>query len=262
MNDLHPLEALRPVFGLTVETVDLGTLDPEQSAALRRLVAGSGVVVFRHQNLDDAGFVRVLEQMGPMTFTPGETPLDDTPQLNAVSNVGRATPPRSVFHTDSSYFEAPPAFTALRAVRVPESGGATLFSDQYEAAERLTASLRADLAGCTLRHTVTGLSGRCESQIHPLFRRHPETGRVALFLSTPERCDALSGHDRAQSRALIAALYEHSIAPARLFRHAWQPGDVVIWDDRCTLHCGDHTATVGDRVLHRGMVAGEIPIPA
>ena len=250
------------IFADIADDVDLSVLLSAQADGLRRRIATHGVVVFRNQSIDDAGFVRVLEMLGPMTFTPGETPLAHAPMLNAVSNVGRDTPPRSVFHTDSSYFEAPPAFTALRAVRVPESGGATLFSDQYAAAERLSPGLRRALAGRTLRHRVSGLAGRTESQTHPILRRHPITGRVALYLSTPERCDALSDSTPEQSTDLIASLYEHSVAPAHLFRHRWQPGDVVIWDDRCTLHCADHSATVGDRVLHRGMVAGEIPVAA
>lgn len=251
-----------PAFGFVADKIDLGTIGDGDADALRTLVAAHGVAVFRGQQIDDAAFVRLLTRLGPMTFTPGETPLAHAPELNAVSNVGRTTPPRSVFHTDSSYFDAPPAYTALRAVSVPESGGATLFTDQYAAVERLPAELYQAVAGCTMRHTVTGLAGRDESRTHPLFRRHPLTDRVALYLSTPERCNGLSGHSAADSERLIAALYEHSTEPAYHLRHAWRSGDVVIWDDRCTLHRGDHSATVGDRVLHRGMVAGEVPIPA
>lgn len=249
-------------FGHETDAIDLAGLTEDDAPVLRELIARAGVAVFRGQHLDDAGFVRMLALLGPMTFTPGETPLADQPQLNAVSNVGRTTPPRSVFHTDSSYFEAPPAFTALRAVQVPESGGATLFSDQVAALKRLPAAYRRQLAGRTVAHKVTGLADQDAMQRHPLLRRHPITGEIALYLSTPERCSELSGYTPAQSQETIEALYEHSTLERHLYRHIWAPHDVVIWDDRVTLHRGDHSATVGDRVLHRGMVGGEVPIPA
>jgi taurine dioxygenase len=202
-----------------------------------------------------------LRALGELTFTAGETPVAGAPDLNLISNVGRSTPPRSVFHTDTSYVARPPAFTALRAVRLPRAGGTTLFSDQVRAAATLPARIRAALSGRTVRHglAATGAEG---SQRHPLFRRHPVTSEVALFLSTPERCTELSGVDRATSERAIDALYRHSIRPTRLYRHTWRAGDIVIWDDRLTMHRADHTDVDGDRVLHRGLVLGEVPIPA
>lgn len=192
MTQQMPVFEHRP-FGLVTDEVDVGDVGSDQAGALAQLIATCGVVVFRNQSVDDAAFVRLLHLLGPMTFTPGETPLSDQPMLNAVSHVGRATPPRSVFHTDSSYLPAPPAYTALRAVSVPSSGGATLFSDQYAAAERLSSAMRDDLAQRTIQHSVTGVAGHEETHRHPLLRRHRLTGRVALYLSTP---GALSRYQR------------------------------------------------------------------
>ena len=248
-------------FGRVIEDVDLASLGEDRAGWLRETVATHGVVAFRNQTLDDEGFARVMRLLGPLVFTPGETPVDGMPDLNVVSNVGRTTPPRSVWHTDSSYFSEPPAFTALRAVTVPESGGATLFSDQYRAADRLDADLRARLVGRNVRHRVSGLEDQDGESRHPLLRRHPVTGRTALFLSTPERCDAIDGYEDGEAQALIADLYAMSTAD-EVFRHVWQPGDVVMWDDRSTLHKADHSAVVGDRVMHRAMVAGEKPVAA
>ena len=95
------------------------------------------MVVLRGQDADDAGFVRFLRSFGPTMFTVGETPVPGHPELNVVSNVGRVKPPRSTFHTDTSYVRKPPAFTALRAVAVPERGGQTLFTNQYAAYDTL-----------------------------------------------------------------------------------------------------------------------------
>ena len=89
------------------------------------------------QDVDDAGFVAFLEQFGELMFTKGETPVAGFPDLNVISNVGRKTPPRSVFHVDTSYVRQPPAYTALRAVTIPAQGGETLFTNQYRAYETL-----------------------------------------------------------------------------------------------------------------------------
>jgi len=173
--------------------------------------------------------------------------------------VGRATPPRSTFHVDTSYVRRPPAYTALRAVRVPERGGATLFTNQYRAYETLPPEVRQRLAGRTIRHVVTGVTpgpGAETAAEHPVFRPHPLTGRTALYLSTPRRCAAISGMDAEEAAATVAFLFAHSTRADNVHRHAWRPGDVVLWDNGCVLHRGDHDGVVGDRVLHRGMVAG------
>lgn len=254
----HPLTP----FGTEVFDIDVGSISGDQAADVRELSGRARVAVFRQQSIDDAGLLRFLRALGELTFTEGETPLHGAPGLNEVSNVGRKAPPRSVFHTDTSYVTRPPASTALRAVCLPAHGGATLFSDQVLALDTLPKRCRSRLQACRVRHRVTGLDGRSEEVGHPLFRRHPLTGEAALYLSTPERCVALSGFDDATGARIIRALYRHSIRPTRLYRHAWQQGDVLIWDNRVTMHRADHQGVVGDRVLHRGMVAGEAPIAA
>ncbi|KIT16433.1 TauD/TfdA dioxygenase family protein [Jannaschia aquimarina] len=237
-------------------------LDAEE---VRRALGETGVVVIEGTGLSDTAFADFLEELGEMTFTAGETPLDHEPRLNFVSNVGRTKPPRSVFHTDTSYVRQPPAFTALKAERIPDQGGETVFANQFDAYERLSPDLKLRLRGARVLHRVTGVDpgeGQETESWHPLFRRHPVSGRTALFLSTPERCVALELADGSRADDLIATLFEHSTDPSREWRHAWRPGDILIWDNRCTLHKGDHSAVVGDRVLHRGMVAGEAPLPA
>ena len=225
-------------------------------------LANHRVVVLRGQNADDGDLVRFLGRLGELTFTDGETPVEGATDLNLVSNVGRATPPRSVFHTDTSYVSRPPAFSALRAVVLPEAGGSTLFSDQVRAAAQLPSRVSEWLKGRTLEHAAKAPDGRVRSARHPVLRRHPTTGETALFLSTPERCAALSGVDERMSARIVMLLYQRSIRPAGLYRHDWRPGDIVLWDDRTTMHCADHGDVVGDRILHRGLVLGERPLPA
>jgi len=249
-------------FGAEITDVSLDAIDPAAAATLATVIAENRVVVFRDQTVDDAGFTRFLGMFGALTFTAGETPVPGAPMLNIVSNVGRTTPPRSVFHTDTSYVERPPAFTALRAVALPGSGGATLFSDQVAALAGLPPRIAAQLAGRTLRHRATGLDGRDEACIQPLLRRHPLTGATALYLSTPERCSNLSGTSAETGARIVRALYRRSTRRATLYSHDWRDGDVVMWDNRVTMHRADHSEVAGDRVLHRGMTLGEVPIPA
>lgn len=255
------INALQP-FGVEIRGVEIGDADAAQADALGALVCAHRVLVLRNQRADDAALVGFLAMLGELAFTAGETPVTGAPDLNLVSNVGRTTPSRSVFHTDTSYVDRPPAFTALRAVALPGSGGATLFSDQVAAAARLPARCRDALAGRTLLHRSTGEAGGSAGVRHPVLRRHPVTSEIALYLSTPERCSQLSGVDEHTSRRIVAALYRHSIRPPELYRHAWVAGDIVIWDNRTTMHRADHSDVVGDRILHRGLVMGEAPILA
>ena len=257
-------KALSP-FGIEIADHSLSDLSGEQVVDLRATLAAQGFAVFRRQHVDDQQFTHFLQRLGPLTFTVGERAVEKHGMLNVVSNIGRSSPPRSVFHTDTSYVSQPPAYTALRAVQLPKSGSETLFTNQYAAFESLPTWVVERLRGSRVLHIASGvtLDESDESQCwHPLFRRHPISGRVALFLSTPQRCVEIEGHEKKMAERIIAALYRHSISRNPIYRLRWQSGDVVIWDDRCTLHRADHSQVQGDRVLHRGLVLGDRPIAA
>jgi len=245
-----PITTLEPL-GVRVTERAVAALGAADATRLRELLAEHGVVVLPGQDgVDDAAFVGFLASLGELMFTEGETPVPGFADLNVVTNIGRVTPPRSVFHVDTSYVARPPAYTALRAVRIPERGGQTLFTDQYRAFDTLAGEVRERLDGRTVTHRVDGAAAE-----HPVFRRHPVSGRTSLYLSTPQRCVAISGMDAAEATEMIDFLYAHSTdAPA--YRHSWSPGDVVMWDNGCVLHRADHDGVVGHRVLHRGMVRG------
>src|SRR5579875_2451493 len=130
-------EAVLSVVGVAITGLALDDVDAGTVAELRRLLAEHGVLIMPGQRISDAGFVDFLHRFGDLTFTKGETPLAGFPDLNVVSNAGRRTPPRSVFHVDTSYVRRPPSYTALRAVTIPASGGETLFTNQYRACETL-----------------------------------------------------------------------------------------------------------------------------
>jgi len=235
----------------------LGKVTDPEIEDLKSALAEHGVVVFHNQSLSDADFADFLSRLGELTFTEGEKHAPDEPRLNVVSNKGRKTPPRSVFHTDTSYVKQPPAFTSLKIIACPESGGETLFTSQYRAYHELDDERKQALENAEVLHQVTGINQE-EHQLsetetwHPLFLTHPVSGKKTIYMSTPERCVAI--RNTSLGDEIIPQLYDYATEDQRVYRHSWQPGDVVIWDNRCTLHRADHSAVVGDRVFHRGMV--------
>jgi taurine dioxygenase len=250
---------VRDPVGVEVTGIDLRDLARAEAAEVAILLARHGVAVFPGQDIDDAEFVAFLRRFGDLVFTTGETPVPGFPDLNVITNQGRTTPPRSTFHVDSSYLRVPPAYTALRAVDIPERGGETLFTNQYAALDSLPQDVVSRVAGRTITHVVTGLDLGEEDEKeadHPVLLQHPVSGRTALYLTTPKRCAAVSGMAPAEAEATVHQLYEHSTREDNTMRHAWSPGDVVMWDNRCVLHRADHSEVAGDRVMHRGMVAG------
>ena len=242
---------------MRVDELSRRKLSPEGlTAALDR----HAVVAVRGADLSDSDLVALLAELGEAMFTSGEVAVEGQPSLNVVTNKGRDRPPRSRFHTDSSYYRRPPAYTALRPVAVPRSGGATVFIDMREAVHTVDAEA---LRGRRARHVVTGVEpdpGEETESWQPLLRRHP-SGSEALYLSVPERVVEVEGCSEAEARELVDALYATAIAQPQI-RHEWVVGDLLIWDNRTTLHRGDHSAVVGERTLHRGMVRGELPVLA
>jgi taurine dioxygenase len=256
------VEKLDPV-GARITGARLPEIDADGIAELRALLAEHGVLILPGQDdVGDPEFVAFLKSFGPMAFTKGEAHAEGFPDLNVVSNVGRKTPPKSNWHVDTSYVREPPAYTALRAVEIPAQGGGTLFSNQHRAYRTLERELREELRDRRIQHVVTGVElepGDESEAWHRILRPHPITGRMGLYLTTPARCAAVSGMRPDEARWTVQHLFEHSTRPENVYAHSWSPGDVVIWDNACVLHRGDHSAVVGDRVMHRGMVASHAP---
>jgi taurine dioxygenase len=160
----------------------------------------------------------------------------------------------------------------LYGVEVPETGGDTQFVNMYAAFDDLPAALRQRLAPLRVVHKYD--SSRKGTRIaalrpdeakavpdvtHPLLRTHPETGRLALYMN-PNRMEAVVGMDRAESDALLDALIRHATQEKYQYRHKWRRGDVLIWDNRCTMHKANADYPEGARrLMQRIIVAGTVP---
>jgi taurine dioxygenase len=166
-----------------------------------------------------------------------------------------------------SYLTNPPQASVLYALEVPAEGGDTYFCNMYRAYESLPGSLQRRISGLMLKHDATYNSGGNVRQgvtpgddpvtspgvYHPLVRRHRETGRPALFLGR-RRNAYVRGLALAESEALLDELWSHAIPSEFTWRHEWEVGDVVLWDNRCTMHRRDPFDPSSRRILHRTQI--------
>jgi taurine dioxygenase len=166
-----------------------------------------------------------------------------------------------------SYQAMPPKASMLYALEVPPHGGNTSFCSMYDAWERVPDELRPRVHGALVKHDGTYNSGgylregaiaaddpRCsEGTVHPLVCRHPETGRPHLYLGR-RRLAWIEGLPIQESEALLDQLWQVAGEPSRVWTHEWSVGDLVLWDNRCTMHRRDAFDASTRRVLHRTQV--------
>jgi taurine dioxygenase len=176
------------------------------------------------------------------------------------------------WHTDDSYFAVPAKATLLHGIEIPSRGGATWFCNMHSVYESLPEATRKRIDGLRAIHGYdtprarNRPSPRTPEEIaetpdveHPLVRTHPETGRKALYLN-PNRLDRIVGLPRAESDALLDELADEARKPQHHHGHAWRPGDVVVWDNRATMHRVVIDYPAGEkRIMHRVLIEGDRP---
>jgi taurine dioxygenase len=173
------------------------------------------------------------------------------------------------FHSDQCYYEVPCKATTLNAIEIPPVGGNTMFANCYRAYETLPESMKKKLAGKkaltvydygaspTLRGTTVNPDAPQWPQ--PIVRRHPETGRLSLF------CNRLmtfriEGMDPQESKEILDFLFEHQEKPEFVYEHRWTVGDLLMWDNRCTLHARRDFDPKSRRMLRRITIRGDGPV--
>ena len=248
--------------GVRITGVPIGQMTDSQIEEVRRLISQYCVGVFPAQHLSPEQQARFVARFHPLTFTPGEDRHPQWPDVHVIARPGNAQPPINGFHTDTCFVERPPSYTSLSAVELPPVGGDTVFANQYLAYESLSPVMQRWLAGLRFKHVVTGTKRPEEVPNpvwHPAIRTNPVTNRKALYVTLPMRCIEAEGMTPAEGRNLIAFLYAHSQNIYAMYRHRWQTGDLVMWDNRCTLHAGVYDHGDAPRTLHRVMCEGERP---
>ena len=183
--------------------------------------------------------------------------------------IGKLPDGEMMFHSDTPYFENPQKATILYAIEVPSWGGETLFSNSYKVAETLPEEIKHRLAGrkalqiydYNTDDVPTGNFDRRQHPHyeHPIFRKHPETGRTSLFVSELMTAEII-GLPEDESRALLQTLFEHQRRDAFVHAHAWRPGDLLMWDNRCSVHARNDFPGDQRRLLRRLTLYDEHPV--
>jgi taurine dioxygenase len=276
---------LTPAIGAEISGIDLTeALAPEAVETVLQAWLTHGVIVIRDQNIDEHAQVLFARHFGDLIERP--RPRDLRPESQGkkadaydgytmlVSNIRENGKPigslpdgEMHFHSDMSYIETPSRATLLYAIEVPKTGGDTLFASTTAAYDALDADTKALLAGRNaLQGFMHGTTLRADntphkSFSHPAVRVIPETQRKALFLSRLMTF-AIEGLEPSQSENLISRLLDHMEQPAFLYAHKWRPGDLVVWDNRTTVHARTDFSPDERRLLRRFATQGEKPIPA
>ena len=267
--------SLSPAIGAEIRGIDVArAIDGATFDAIRDAWHAHLVLLFRGQALDDAALVRFTSRFGELEEAPlfqGHRFVDAHPEVMIISNVivdgreiGSLGNAEAFWHSDLNFVEEPPAASCLYALEVPPVGGDTGFASMYAAFEALPAELAARIAGRRIVHDARFNSAgylrevRVPDTTHPIVRTHPETGRRALYLG--RRANArIQGMPDDAGNALLDRLWEHATQDAFAWRHRWRPGDLLIWDNRCTLHRRDAFDASEHRIMHRTQTRGTRP---
>src|SRR5271156_4977340 len=280
--------AIRPLgdrFAAEVAAIDLsGAVDDNDVAAVWRAIDEYSVLVFRDQSLSDARLRDFAAMFGPLEIgraaaRPGRRRLT-IPQIGDISNLNEDHQVRDLFdrrrldslgnrlwHTDASYMPVPVVLGMLHAVALPPAsalgGGETEFADMRAAYDALPAATQAAIDGLVVEHDVFWSRAQIgftefppgEREAYPpspqkLVRLHPGSKRKTLYLSA--HASHVIGWPVADGRLLLLDLTTHATQSEFVYRHDWRVGDVVIWDNRCTMHRGRPHDELQPRDLRRG----------
>jgi len=285
MNQKIHIRPTGAALGAEVQGVDLRALDAASFAAIHQAWLQHQVLLFRDQSLSDDDLVAFSRRFGELDEAPvqetGQRFVEGHPEIYVVSNVlqngvaiGSLGAGEAVWHTDMSYLPSPPKASVLYALEVPASGGDTSFCSMYAAWDTLPDPLRQRIEGARVKHDGTYNSGGYTRQgvtptddprtspgtLHPLVYVHPETGRRGLYLGR-RRNAYIDGMSLEESGVLLDEIWASATREALTWRHQWRVGDLVLWDNRCTMHRRDAFDPAARRVMHRTQIrAGHIPI--
>lgn len=268
-------------LGAKVSGLDLSlTLDEHSFSDLYAAWLEHSVLVIPDQSLTELALVEFSQRLGQLELPPAsETRARgdggaSLPEIWTISNVkvdgvaiGGLGNFEADWHTDMSYLETPPIASVLYAREIPEVGANTSFADMYAALESMPAGLRQRLSDICVQHdsaytsvgtlrdgaTKVGDASEAVGAIHPAVRTHPETNRQALYMG--RRLNAsIQNMPMEQSEGLLDEIWSFCTQRQFVYEHVWQIGDLVMWDNRCTIHRRDAFDSEQRRIMWRTQV--------
>jgi taurine dioxygenase len=267
---------LSPALGAEIVGVDLR--DPISDALKQKLLDTWHehlVILLREQTLDEDAQVRFAEAFGvPAKTTSGRAFSAKHPSVMLISNIREDGKPIGAlpdgemhFHSDQCHQATPAKATLLYAIEVPSKGGNTLFANAYRAYETLPDDLKQRIGGRRALNAYTAdttvrtasYDDAKSSYWHPVVRTHPATRRKALYVNRL-MTRAIEGLPRDESDAVLQRLFDHLEQPQFVYEHVWRPGDILMWDNRCTLHARTDFSSGERRLLRRVTILGEKPV--
>jgi alpha-ketoglutarate-dependent 2,4-dichlorophenoxyacetate dioxygenase len=264
-HDIHPIDPTRPTFIGEVSGIDLTRpLTDEAVSAIHAGMDHFGVLVFHDQHLDDEQQIAFSRQLGQLEEATGDIMSEKDRRLsmalNDISNLDKHGEllPRDdrrrlfglgnlLWHSDSSFKDVPAKYSLLSARKIPSAGGNTEFADMRAAYDALDDAMKAEVHDLICSHSqifsrgILGFDDFTEAERakwapvrQRLVRRHPNTGRLSLYLSS--HAGGIEGWPMPEARSFLRDLNEHATQREFVYAHVWRPWDLVMWDNRVTMH--------------------------
>lgn len=277
------IKPISNALGAEITGVDLADVDAQTLEQIRAAWLDNLVLLFRDQKLTDQQLADFSRNFGPLDLAP---PMETAggapghPEILVISNVkeggkaiGTLGDGEAIWHSDMNYMEEPPTGSLLYSLEIPPTGGDTGFSNMYTALDTLPDDLRKRIDGLSIKHDSSTNSGgylregsepvtdvsTCPGAVHPMVCTHPETGRKSLFVGR-RRHAYIMGLPVEESETLLDEIWAHATAPELSWHHQWRVGDVLMWDNRCTMHRRDSFDPASRRVMHRTQIQGTKPV--
>lgn len=264
-------------LGAHVMGFDLRDATPVSARVIGDLLVDHKVLIFRGQSLTPADHSRLAHLLGEPTpahpVLPGFSP--EFPEIWQIDSTEKGAK-NDIWHTDVTFVERPPMGSILRAIDVPAFGGDTSWACLEAAYESLPPTLRAFAESLSAAHDGAGEFGEVLSSrgtgnewegrsydeltevVHPVVRVHPVTGRKSLFVN-PGFTTRIIGLSASDSRHVLHLFFDHIARPEHTIRHSWEAGDVIMWDNRNTVHYANDDVTDFRRIMHRITLTGDLP---
>ena len=278
------MRGIVPQIGVEVLDIDLAApLDADGFAAIRSAWVAHTILLVRNQaHLQPEHLIAFARRFGELDeHDQPQYCLPGYPEVAMVSNVkegGRhvgAPKAGRQWHSDAQYLRRPPSASLLWAKEVPPSEGNTLFANMLAAHDALDHALRERLRDARVNFSRTRAyslyhperppltdeeKARVPDVSHPVIRTHPETGRKALYVGGEQHGGTVIGMPAAEGEALMRELRTFATQPRFVYEHRWTVGDLIVWDNRSTMHCAlPFDEDRHRRMMYRVQVAGDEP---